>query len=186
MISQCILHLALLALNANDVTKAISNEDVQEWCRPIDVLMSSVGCIMIYNILAMLAVEQHSIVGLKREVSPKAAMLATLMAGIISCGILFWASVIYKDKLHVCQITSTTVCSLISIIILWVAWRICTHVDTTETSFPLKDVSKNKTIVFLTALYVVCVVSSCFNISFGCNQIRCTHEFSTNRIYQIQ
>ena len=149
MIFQCILHVTVLALNANEVTKAFTgNEQVQEWCGPNGVLKTSVVYLTVYNALAMIAIEHHSIVGLKREVSPKAAMLATLMAEIISGGILFWASVTYMDKFHVCQIASTVVCSLILILVLWVCWIFCTHVDTTESSSLLKAVCNNKGIVF--------------------------------------
>ncbi|KAL9970230.1 hypothetical protein ACROYT_G022570, partial [Oculina patagonica] len=75
MITQCILHLSLLALNANEVTRAFRSEQGHEWCGTTNVLMTSVGFLMIYNLLAILAIEDHTIVGLKREVSTKVAML---------------------------------------------------------------------------------------------------------------
>ena len=164
MIFQCSLHLILLAVSANEVTKAFSKEQKQEWCGPNGVLMTSVGFFLIYNLLAILAMEDHTIVCLKRELSPKMAMSATLMAGIFSCGILFGANVLSTAELCASHIASTTACSLMMIVLLLLAWRICTHADhhttktSTETSLLLNFMSKNKATALLTVLIVVCIV----------------------------
>ena len=59
MICQSILQLILLSLNANEATMAFTNKQQEEWCGTNSILMTSVGFLMIYNILAMLAIESN-------------------------------------------------------------------------------------------------------------------------------
>ena len=169
MISQSILHLTLLALNADEVTKAFSSEQSHDWCGTNSVLMTSMGFLMIYNLLAILAVEDHTILGLKREVSTKVAMSGTLIAGTVSCGMLLWASAASTPELCVSYLASSVSCTLMMFLLLFLAFRICAQVDhdagktsTDETSLWLSVLSKNKTAVFFTTLIVVCIVIAFF------------------------
>lgn len=162
MICQCILQVTLLALNANEAIIAFGKERRQEWCGSNSVLMTSAGFLMIYNVLAMLAIEHHTIVGLRRELSPKVAML---MFGIITFGIFFSICVFSVKELCASYATLTVACSLLLFLILWVLWRVCTHVDhhtttktSTEPSALLDFLSKNKTAVFFSALIVLAIV----------------------------
>ena len=159
MICQCILHLILLALNANEVTGTFGNEQVQQWCGGVQ--MMSVGYLMIFNILAMLAIEHHSIVGLKHALSPRVALL---MFGIISCGILFFF-IFPTAELCASYITFTVFCSLPMVLMLLLVWRSCTHVDhdttnsSTETlSILMKSLMENKMVVFFSTLIAVCTI----------------------------
>ncbi|KAJ7379677.1 hypothetical protein OS493_014081 [Desmophyllum pertusum] len=162
MIFQCILHLTLLALNTNEAVKAFGNDQGQKWCGTNSVLMTSVGFVMTFNILAILAIEDHTILCLKREVSPAEAMAATLVAGMISCGVLFWAGVLSVEGLCSSHIASIVACSLLWLLTSWVLWRICTQVElvtrSTETSLLLDFLNKNKMAVFFSALIVVCII----------------------------
>ena len=165
VICQCILQLALLGCNAYDVTRAFGSQQGAEWCGTNSVLMSSLGFLMIYNVLAMLAIEHHTIVGLKRALSPKVAMV---IFGIIICGILFLMSVLSASELCASNIALTVACSLLMVLILWVLWRVCTHVDhdatklSTESSTLLDFVSKNKATVFFSALIFLAIVLKIF------------------------
>jgi len=155
MICQCILQVALLGLNVNEATRVFGKERIQEWCGTNMVLMTSVGFLMVYNVLAMLAIEHHTIIGLRREPSPKVALL---MFGMITFGIVCSISVFSATKLCTSYRTLIVVCSLLMLLILWALWRVCTFVDrdipktTTETSALLDFVSKNKTVVFFSTL----------------------------------
>jgi len=165
MICQCILQVTLLALNANEATRAFDKERTHEWCRTNSVLMTSVGFLMVYNVLAMFAIEHHTIVGLRSEPSPKVALL---MFGIITFGIVCSISVFSVTELCTSYRTLTVVCSLLMLLILWALWRVCTYVDrdtpktTTETSALLDFFSKNKTVVFFSTLIVLAIFSKIF------------------------
>ena len=156
MVWQCILQLTLLVLNADEVARAFSEQE-QEWCRTKRILVTSVGLFMIYNVLAILAVEDPSIVCLKRELSPKAAMKGTLTAGVITCGILFWVGAVSSSAPCVSHIASTFASALMILFLLMLVFRICTQADhsmkssTAETSLLLSFTRKCKTAVFLTA-----------------------------------
>ncbi|KAL9970233.1 hypothetical protein ACROYT_G022573 [Oculina patagonica] len=166
MIFQCILQLTLLACNAYEVTRAFDSQQIAEWCGTNGVVMSSVGFLMIYNVLAMLAIEHHTIVGLKRQVSPR---IAILIFGIIICGILFLMCFFSAPELCASNIALTVACSWLMILILWVIWRVCTHVDhdatktSTETYGTLPEfLRKNKTAVFFSALIFLAIVVKIF------------------------
>ena len=156
MVWQCILQLTLLVLNADEVARAFSEQE-QEWCRTKRILVTSVGLFMIYNVLAILAVEDPSIVCLKRELSPKAAMKGTLTAGVITCRILFWVGAVSSSAPCVSHIASTFASALMILFLLMLVFRICTQADhsmkssTAETSLLLSFTRKCKTAVFLTA-----------------------------------
>ena len=161
MMCQCILQLALLALNANEATTAFGTERSQEWCGTNSVLMTSVGFLMIYNVLVMLAIEHHAMVGLRSEPSPKVALL---MFGILTFGTVFSITVFSVTELCASYTTLTVACSLLMFLILWVLWRMCTHVDhdtpktSTETCVELDFLSKNKTVVFFSTFIVLAIV----------------------------
>ena len=166
MVWQCILQVTLLVLNADEVTRAFS-EQKPEWYRTKRLLMTSVGFFMIYNLLAILAVEDPTIVCLKRELSPKAAMARTLTAGVISCGILFWVGAVSSPAPCVSHIASSFASALIILFLLMLVFRICTQADpsmkssTAETSLLLNLTRKRKTAVFLTAFVaLVCTTLS--------------------------
>ena len=154
MICQSILQLILLSLNANEATMAFTNEQQEEWCGTNSILMTSVGFLMIYNILAMLAIEHHTIVGLTKAISPKVALIFLV---VISTGIgllLVVSSAAYLCSSH---LAITVACLLIMGLVLVVSWRICTHTedDTEEladTTTLLNFLSKNKMSVFYTIL----------------------------------
>lgn len=162
MICQFFLQVALLALNANEATTTFGKERSQtEWCGTNSVLMTSAAFLMTYNVLAMLAIEHHTIVGLRREPSPRVALL---MFGIITFGIVISVSVFSVTELCTSYTTLTITCSMLMLLILWALWRLCTYVDhdtpetTTETSALLDFLSKNKTVVFFTVLIVLAIV----------------------------
>ena len=149
MISQSILHLTLLALNADEVTKAFSSEQSHDWCGTNSDLMTSVGFLMIYNLLAILAIEDHTILGLKREVSTKVAMSGTLTAGTVSCGMLLWAGAASTPEVNHSYLVSSVARTLMMFVLLLLAFMICTQVDhdadktsTDETSLWLSVLSK--------------------------------------------
>ena len=162
MICQFFLQVALLVLNANEATTTFGKERSQtEWCGTNSVLMTSAAFLMTYNVLAMLAIEHHTIVGLRREPSPRVALL---MFGIITFGIVISVSVFSVTELCTSYTTLTITCSMLMLLILWALWRLCTYVDhdtpetTTETSALLDFLSKNKTVVFFTVLIVLAIV----------------------------
>lgn len=161
MVWQCILQVTVLVLNADEVTRAFG-EQGPEWCQTNEILMTSVRLFIIYNLLAILAVEDHTIVCLKRELSPKVAMSGALTAGVTSCGILFWIGAVSSPALCVSHIASSFASTLMILFSLLLAFRICTQADqdtvkssTEETSLLLSFLSKNKTAVFLTAFVAV-------------------------------
>ncbi|KAL9970232.1 hypothetical protein ACROYT_G022572 [Oculina patagonica] len=195
MITQCILHLSLLALNANEVTRAFRSEQGHEWCGTTNVLMTSVGFLMIYNLLAILAIEDHTIVGLKREVSTRVAMSGTLIAGVISCGMLLWAGAASTSELCVSYLASSVACTLMMFLLLLLAFRICTQTahdsaktSMDETSLWLNILSKNKTAVFFIALIVFCIVLAVFEVlSAAVISIRAQEsiaQFQESRFFQ--
>ena len=163
MVWQCILQLTLLVLNADEVARAFSEQE-QEGCRTKRILLTSVGLFMVYNLLALLAVEDPTIVCVKRELSPKAAMKGTLTAGVITCGILFWVGAVSSPVPCVSHIASSFASTLMILFLLMLVFRICTQADhsmkssTAETSLLLSFTRKCKTAVFLTAFAaLVCI-----------------------------
>ena len=161
MICQFILQVALLALNANEATTTFGKEPSQKWCGINSVLMTSVAFLMTYNVLAMLAIEHHAVVGLRREPSSKVALL---LFGIITLGIVISVSVFSVTELCTSYTTLTVTCSTLMLLILWALWRMCTYIDhdtpktTTETSTLLDFLRKNKTVVFFSALTILTIV----------------------------
>ena len=171
MVWQCILQVTLLVLNADEVTRAFG-EQGPEWCQTKRILITSVGFFIIYNLLAILAVEDHTIVCLKRELSPKVAMSGILTAGIVSCGILFWLEAVSSLTLCVSHIASSFASILMILFLLLLAFRISTQAEqdtvkpsTEETSLLLSFLSKNKTAVFFTAFITLfCTILAVFQI----------------------
>ena len=155
MVWQCILQVTLLVLNADEVTRAFGEQET-EWCQTKQILMTSVGFFMIYNFLAILAVEDPAIVCLKRELSPKVAMTGTLTAGVTSCGILFWVGAASSPAPCVSHIASSFASTLMILLLLILVFRICIQADhamkssTTETSLLFSFTRKCKSAVFLT------------------------------------
>ena len=168
---QCILQVTFLVLNADEVTRAFGDQG-PEWCQTNRILMTSVTLFIIYNLLAILAVEDHTIVCLKRELSPRVAMSGTLAAGVTSCGILFWVGAIFSPALCASFIASSFTSTLMIFLLLLLAFRICTQTDqdtmtssTEETSLLLSFLSKNKTAVLLTAFVaLVCATVAVFQL----------------------
>lgn len=163
MIWQCILQVTLLVLNADEVTRTFA-EQAPEWCGNNRILSTSASLFMMYNLLAILAVEDHTLVFLKRELSPKVAMLGTLTAGITSSGVLFWAGAASSPALCVSHITSSFASTLMILVSVLLAFRMCTQADTrklstNETSLLFSLISKNKKAVFVTA-FVALVCST--------------------------
>jgi len=168
---QCILQVTFLVLNADEVTRAFGDQG-SECCQTNKILTTSVALFIIYNLLAILAVEDHAIVCLKRELSPRVAMSATLTAGVTSCGILLLVGAISSPALCVSHIASSFACTLMILLLLVLVFRICTQADqdtvkssTEETSLLLGFLSKNKTAAFLTAFVaLVCTTMIIFQL----------------------
>ena len=161
MICQSILQLILLSLNANEATIAFTNKHEQEWCGTNSILMTSVGFLMIYNILAMLAIEHHTIVGMTNAISPKVAML---VFGIMICGVALVLGIFSAEALCTSHVAITVACSLIMVLVLLVSWRICTYADDDtvpleETSTLLSFLSKNKMSVFYSILIALGIIA---------------------------
>ena len=163
---QSILHLVLLALNVDESTKVFSNELQLEWCTTNCFLNISVGFVLIYNLLAMLAIEHPSVVCLKRSLSPQAAMLGTLTAGVSTAGILYWAGFYTVEILCASQIVSTVACSLLLLLMLSIVWQICRNTaeyatttnSSVKSSYNLMDLlSKNKTTISVTVCFLLLV-----------------------------
>lgn len=161
MVWQCILQVTLLVLNADEVTRAFGEQE-PEWNRSKRILMTSVGFFMIYNLLGILAVEDPTIVCLKRELSAKVAMTGTITAGVTSCGILFWVGAVSSPVIPcVSHIASSFASTLMILFLLMLVFRICTQADhsmkssTAETSLLLSFTRKCKTAVFFTAFVAV-------------------------------
>jgi len=163
MLCQCIIQVAILALNANEATTTFEKEHhgSKEWCGTNSVLMTSLGFLMIYNVLAMLAMEHHAMVGLRREPSSKVALL---MFGLLTFGIVLSITAFSVTELCASYTTLTVACSLLMFVILWVLWRVCTYVDhetpkiSTETFSLLYVLNKNKNVLFFSTLIVLAVV----------------------------
>lgn len=178
MIWQCILQVTLLVLNADEVTRTFAQQR-PEWCRNNRILSTSASLFMMYNLLAILAVEDHTIVFLKRELSPKVAMLGTLTAGITSSGVLFWAGAVSSPALCASYITSSFASTLMILVLVLLAFRMCTQVDTrkpstNETSLLFSLISKNKKAVFLTA-FVALVCSTLALFQFLGTVVTCVY-----------
>lgn len=166
IIFQAILQLALLALNAEESLKAFSSEEEQAWCTTSSVFIISVGFVLIYNLLGMITIEYPSLLCLKSALSPQVAMVGTLIAGICTSAVFFWAGFFTVEELCASQIASTVACSLLLVLMLSIVWQICTHAEqdttttlpTTESSRNLLDLfSRNKTSVLVTGLFILCV-----------------------------
>ena len=187
MIWQCILQVTLLVLNGDEVTRAFG-EQRQAWCRTNRTRMTSVGFFMIYNLLAIVAVEDHTIVFLKRALSPKVAMLGSLTAGFTSWGILLWVGAVSSPALCVSHLATSLASMLMIFLLLLLAFRICTQVDDTmksstdETSLLLSFISYNKTAVFLTA-FVALVCSTLAIFQFLGTVVSCvvTNAYTQER-----
>ena len=109
VIFQSILHLTLLALNADDTMKTFSNKQQLERSDINGVLITSVAFFLVYNIMAMIAVEYPSVFCLKQAPSAQTAMFGTLVAGIST--VLLWTGfLILEPALCNSQIASTMTC----------------------------------------------------------------------------
>lgn len=161
MICQSILQLILLSLNANEATIAFKNKQEEEWCGTNSILMTSVGFLMIYNILAMLAIEHHTMVGLTKAISPKAALIFLV---VISGGIGLFLVIFSAADLCSSHLAITVACLLIMGLVLVVSWRICTFTE--DDSEELADTNtlqgflrKNKMSVCYTILISIGIIT---------------------------
>ena len=165
VIFQSILHLTLLALNADDTMKTFSNKQQLERSDINGVLITSVGFFLVYNIMAMIAVEYPSAFCLKQAPSARTAMFGTLVAGIST--VLFWTGFLtVEPALCNSQIASTMTCSLLLLIMVAVVWRICGAAEHANTRFEIKQSSghivellnANKTSAFVATCFLVLVI----------------------------
>lgn len=119
----------------------------------------------------------HSFNFLKRELSPKVAMLGTLTVGITSSGVLFWA--VSSPALCASHITSSFASTLMILVLVLLAFRMCTQADTrkpstNETSLLFSLISKNKKAVFLTP-FVALVCSTLALFQFLGTVVTCVY-----------
>ena len=166
VIFQSILHLTLLALNADDTMKTFSTDKQQLERSDINgVLITSVGFFLVYNIMAMIAVEYPSVFCLKQAPSARTAMFGTLVAGIST--VLFWTGFLtVEPALCNSQIASTMTCSLLLLIMVAVVWRICGAAEHANTRFEIKQSSghivellkADKTSAFVATCFLVLVI----------------------------
>ena len=157
---QSILHLTLLALNADDTMKTFSNKQQLERSDINGVLITSVGFFLVYNIMAMIAVEYPSVFCLKQAPSARTAMFGTLVAGIST--VLFWTALFTLDPaLCNSQIASTMACSLLLLIMIAVVWRICEAAEHANTRFEIKQ-SSGHIVELLNADNTSAFVATCF------------------------
>lgn len=165
VIFQSILHLTLLSLNADDTMKTFSNKQQLERGDINEVLITSVGFFLVYNIMAMIAVEYPSVFCLKQAPSARTAMFGTLVAGIST--VLFWTGFLtLEPALCNSQTASTMACSLLLLIMIAVVWRICGAAEHANTRFEIKESSghivellnADKTSAFLTTCFLVLVI----------------------------
>ena len=166
VIFQSILHLTLLALNADDTMKTFSNKQQLERSDINGVLITSVAFFLVYNIMAMIAVEYPSVFCLKQAPSAQTAMFGTLVAGIST--VLLWTGfLILEPALCNSQIASTMTCSLLLLIMVAVVWRICGAAEHANTRFEIRQSSghivellnADKTSAFVTTCFLVLVIS---------------------------
>lgn len=157
MMFQFILQLATLYMNVDESLKAFSKQHRQNCCNANNVLMISAGFLMNYNLLAMLAIRYHNIVYLKYELSAEMAILATLMVGILTSGIILWVGCfIVPDNLCGFQIASAFASILLLFVMLWIAKRIFTFIYHIKTN----PWTRNSPLFsFVTILFMLCFVS---------------------------
>lgn len=167
MIFQCMLHIALLALNAEESLKTfVFSMKEQNWCATNNVLVILLGFLLVYNLLGMLAIEYHSVVCLKRALVPQVALLGTLTAGIITTGLFLWGGFFTLEELCASHLATTVTCSLLLVLMLSIVWQICSSPEYIATKMKssaessgnlLNLLSKNKTSACLTFLFLFCV-----------------------------
>ena len=160
VIFQSILHLTLLALNADDTMKTFSNKQQLERSDINGVLITSVAFFLVYNIMAMIAVEYPSVFCLKQAPSAQTAMFGTLVAGIST--VLLWTGFLTLE-LALCnsQIASTMTCSLLLLIMVAVVWRICGAAEHANTRLEIKQ-SSGHIVELLNADKTSAFVATCF------------------------
>ena len=160
VIFQSILHLTLLALNADDTMKTFSNKQQLERSDINGVLITSVAFFLVYNIMAMIAVEYPSVFCLKQAPSAQTAMFGTLVAGIST--VLLWTGfLILEPALCNSQIASTMTCSLLLLIMVAVVWRICGAAEHANTRFEIRQ-SSGHIVELLNADKTSAFVATCF------------------------
>ena len=157
MMIQFILQLAILNMNVDESFKAFSKQHRLNCCNANNVLMISAGFLMDYNLLAMLAIRYHNIVYLKYELSAEVAILATLMAGILTSGIILWVGCfILPEELCGFQIASAFASILLLLVMLWIAKRIFTFIYHIRANPWTRD---SPLFNFVTILFLLCFVS---------------------------
>lgn len=153
---QSILHLTLLALNADDTMKTFSNKQQLERGDINGVLITSVGFFLVCNIMAMIAVEYPSVFCLKQAPSARTAMFGTLVAGIST--VLLWTGFFaLEPALCNSQTASTMACSLLLLIMIAVVWRICGAAEHANTRFEIKQ-SSGHIVELLNAVVTTCFI----------------------------
>ena len=87
MIFQCVLQLLVLVWNTNRTGQMFSyfDDQVNKWNRTGGELIHLLGPFSLYNMLAIIAVTDHTILGLKREPSSVQAIAVALTAGVVTC-----------------------------------------------------------------------------------------------------
>lgn len=160
IIFQCFLQLILLAFNAYQVKYDFSDHQGKKRCDFIGVFMTSLTFFLIYNLLAIQAIEDLSILGLKRVLTPRQAISAVLIAGILTCGSLLWAGCLFTAGLCTSHLASAAACWLISIILLMSAWKIYSRgaPDTTTIMPQDFEVKDRGTVFWLTGLVFLCAL----------------------------
>lgn len=166
IIFQSVLHVALLALGAHESMKTFSDEEQWGWCTTDSALIIFVSFGLVYNLLAMLSIEYHTMICLKRPLSPLVAMLGTLIAGISTPGFFFWAGFFTDEELCISQTASTVASTLLLVLLLSIVWQVCTQTEhaatktksSTDSSHGLlNSLRKSKASVSVTALFLFCV-----------------------------
>lgn len=167
LIFQGILHVAVLALNAEESVRVFSAEETKNWCTTNNIFIVSLGFVMVYNLLAMLATDYHTILFLRRVLSPHVALLGTLTAGIATVSLLYWAGCFTIERLCSSQMATTVGCSLLLLVTMSIVWHIWSGPgeyvtkkmkSSEETSHDLLDLLiKSKTSTFVTCLFLFCV-----------------------------
>lgn len=87
MIFQCVLQLLVLVWNTNRTGQMFSyfDDQVNKWNRTGGELIHLLWPFSLYNMLAIIAVTDHTILGLKRELSSVEAIAVALTAGAVTC-----------------------------------------------------------------------------------------------------
>ena len=159
VIFQSILHLTLLALNADDTMKTFSNKQQLEQGDINGVLITTVSFFLVSNTMAMIAVEYPSVFCLKQSPSVRTAMFGTLVAGVST--VLFWTVFFILEPLCNSQIASTMACTLLLLIIIVVVWRICGAEEHANTRNEIKQ-SSGHVVELLIADNTSAFVATCF------------------------